>query len=61
MIVVDSSVVAAILRHESDRDLWIDLLDRVPRTFMSVVSYDETSMVMAGRRIDADPDRVSEH
>ena len=58
MIVVDSSVIVAIIRHESDAADWIDVLDRSSRTFMSVVSYVETSMVIAGRRKDADRDRI---
>jgi ribonuclease VapC len=58
VIVVDSSVIVAIMRHEPDAAVWIDVLDRSSRTIMSVVSYVETSMVIAGRRSDADPGRV---
>jgi ribonuclease VapC len=55
MIVADSSVIVAIMRHEDDADLWTDVLDRTARTFMSVVAYVETGMVMTGRRLDVDP------
>ena len=58
MIVVDSSVVVAILRDELEKDEWVDVLDGAARAFMSVVSYVETRMVMSGRRLDADPDLV---
>jgi ribonuclease VapC len=58
VIVVDSSVIVAIIRQESDAADWIDALDRSLRSFMSVVSYVETSMVIAGRRRDADRDRI---
>jgi len=45
------------MRHESNASVWIDVIDQT-QTCMSVVSYVETSMVMAGRRIDADPAKV---
>jgi ribonuclease VapC len=57
-MVVDSSIIVAIIREESDAAVWIDILDRTPQAFLSVVSYVETSMVIAGRRSDADLDRV---
>jgi ribonuclease VapC len=60
MIVADSSVIVAIMRHEDDADLWTDILDRTARTFMSVVAYVETGMVMTGRRLDVDPDQVEQ-
>src|SRR5918996_1546715 len=60
MIVADSSVIVAIMRHEDDATLWTDILDRAPWTIMSVLSYLETSMVMAGRRLNADPERVNQ-
>ncbi|MGA7485322.1 MAG: type II toxin-antitoxin system VapC family toxin [Xanthobacteraceae bacterium] len=58
MIVVDSSIVVAIIRKESDAAVWVDVLDKTPRAFMSVVSYVETSMVVAGRRSGASFDSV---
>jgi ribonuclease VapC len=57
-MVVDSSIIVAIIQEESDAAVWIDILDRTPQAFLSVVSYVETSMVIAGRRIDADLGRV---
>ncbi len=53
MMVADTSVLVAIMRDESDANVWLDLIDRTP-TMMSVVSFVETNMVMAGRRIDFD-------
>lgn len=58
MIVVDSSIVVAIIREESDAAVWLDVLDKTPRAFMSVFSYVETSMVIAGRRRDVSLGRV---
>jgi ribonuclease VapC len=57
-MVVDSSIIVAIIQEESDAAVWIDILDRTPRAFLSVVSYVETSMVIAGRRSDANLGRV---
>lgn len=57
MIVADTSVLVAILRHEPDANVWIDLIDRTP-TQMSVISFVETNMVMAGRRVDFDTSQV---
>ena len=53
MIVVDSSIIVAVVENEPDAAVWVDVLDRAPQAFMSVVSYVETSMVIAGRRSDA--------
>jgi ribonuclease VapC len=58
VIAVDSSIVVAVIRGESDAAVWVDILDKTPRAFMSVVSYVETSMVIAGRRSGASSDRV---
>jgi ribonuclease VapC len=60
VIVVDSSIVVAIIRQETDAAAWIDLLDKTSRAFMSVVSYVETSMVIAGRRSGAGFEKVDE-
>jgi ribonuclease VapC len=59
MIVADSSVIVAIMRRESDADVWIDVIDKT-RTLMSVVSFVETSMVISGRRLDADAAKVED-
>ena len=58
MIVVDTSVAVAIIREEDDAARFIDILDQTP-SIMSVVSYVETQMVIAGRRLVADPQEVS--
>jgi ribonuclease VapC len=59
MIVVDSSVIVAILRRESDAQTWIEILDRTSKALMSVVSFVETNMVICGRRSDPDPHEVT--
>jgi ribonuclease VapC len=58
VIAVDSSIVVAIMRSEPDAALWVDVIDRSPRAFMSVVSYVETNMVIAGRRSDASSSKI---
>ena len=58
MIVVDSSIIVAIIREESDAAIWVDVLDKTPHAFMSVISYVETNMVIAGRWSDARLGRV---
>jgi ribonuclease VapC len=58
VIVVDSSIIVAIIREESDAAVWVDVLDKTPHAFMSVISYVETSMVIAGRWSDARLGRV---
>lgn len=60
MIVVDTSVLVAILREEVDAADWIDVFDRTSKSLMSVVSYVETSMVIHGRARDMDPDKVTD-
>jgi len=59
MIVVDSSVIVAILRREPDALTWIEILDRTSKALMSVVSFVETNMVICGRRSDPDPHEVT--
>jgi ribonuclease VapC len=58
MIVVDTSVVVAIVKREPDASRWTDILDNASKAIMSVVSHVETSMVVAGRRAGADLPRV---
>ena len=58
MIVVDSSIIVAIIREESNAAIWVDVLDKTPHVFMSVISYVETNMVIAGRWSDARLGRV---
>ncbi len=58
MIVVDSSVVVAVMREERESAQLLDILDQTPQSLMSVVSYVETNIVIAGRRADADLRRV---
>jgi len=58
VIVVDSSIIVAIIREESDAAIWVDVLDKTPHVCMSVISYVETNMVIAGRWSDARLGRV---
>ena len=60
MIVVDSSVIVAILREEDDASTWIDILDQTSKALMSVVSFVETSMVIYGRARDTDRGEVAD-
>ncbi len=58
MIVVDTSVLVAILREEDDVADWIEVLDRTSKSQMSVVSYVEANMVIHGRARDAANDVI---
>jgi ribonuclease VapC len=60
MIVVDTSVVVAILREEDDAAIWINVFDQTSKSLMSVVSFVETSMVINGRARDTDPRKVAD-
>jgi ribonuclease VapC len=60
MIVVDTSVLVAILREEPEAAGWIDLVDRTTKSQMSVVSYVEASMVIYGRARDTDPNKITD-
>jgi ribonuclease VapC len=57
MIVVDTSILVAIIREEDEAALFTDILDET-EAVMSVVSYVEAHMVVAGRKLDANPRRV---
>jgi ribonuclease VapC len=57
MIVVDASILIAIIREEDEAALFTDILDETA-SIMSVVSYVEAHMVVAGRKLDANPKRV---
>ncbi len=58
MIVVDTSVVVAIVRHEVEEPIFVEILDQNSATIMSAVSYVEAHMVVAGRRSQADAKRL---
>ena len=51
MIVVDTSIVAAIIKDEPEAAAFIDILDESQMSIMSVVSYVEAHMVMNDRRL----------
>jgi ribonuclease VapC len=57
MIVVDTSALIAIIREEDEASIFTDILDETA-SIMSVVSYVEACMVVAGRKLDANPQRV---
>jgi ribonuclease VapC len=57
MIVVDASILVAIIREEDEAALFTDILDET-ESIMSAVSYVETHMVVAGRKLDPNPKRV---
>jgi ribonuclease VapC len=59
MIVVDTSVVVAILQREPNAPAWIETFNQSPKALMSVVSFVETSMVIFGRRPDPDPGEIA--
>ncbi|MDP2297706.1 MAG: type II toxin-antitoxin system VapC family toxin [Pseudolabrys sp.] len=58
MMVVDSSAVVAIVRDEPDAADLIAMLDSADGAIMSAVSLVETNLVVIGRRLGADPQRI---
>ena len=60
MIVVDTSAVIAIMRGEPEASAFEEILDGADAAIMSVVSHVEAHMVIAGRRPNADFNRVEE-
>jgi ribonuclease VapC len=60
MIVVDTSILVAILREEDDAGDWIDVFDRTSKSQISVVSYVETSVVIHGRARDTSSSDVTD-
>jgi ribonuclease VapC len=51
VIVVDTSIVVAIIKDEPDAAAFVDILDESQMTIMSVVSYVEAHMVTNDRRL----------
>ena len=51
MIVVDTSIVVAIIKDEPEAAAFVDILDESQMTIMSVVSYVEAHMVTNDRRL----------
>jgi ribonuclease VapC len=60
VIVVDTSALIAIVRGEPEASAFEEILDGTDAAIMSVVSYVETHMVIAGRRPNADFNRTEE-
>jgi ribonuclease VapC len=54
VIVVDTSAIVAIVRHEEEEPIFIDILDGNSAAIMSAVSFVEAHMVLVGRRLQAD-------
>jgi ribonuclease VapC len=54
VIIVDTSVVVAIVRHEEEESIFTEILDQSSAAIMSAVSYVETYMVVTGRRSKAE-------
>lgn len=48
MIVVDTSALIAVLRHEEDAEMFLRIIAQARRCLLSAVSHLETSMVLAG-------------
>jgi ribonuclease VapC len=59
VIVVDSSAVVAIMRGEPEAATFTSVLDSATGAIMSAVLLVETTMVMAGRRVGADPQQIA--
>jgi ribonuclease VapC len=57
MIVVDSSIIVAIIREENDSARFVDILNST-EAIMPAVAYVETHMVVAGRNSSADSREV---
>ena len=51
MIVVDTSIVVAIIKDEPEAAAFVDILDESQMTIMSIVSYVEAHMVTNDRRL----------
>jgi len=51
VIVVDTSIVIAIIKDEPEAATFVDILDESQMTIMSVVSYVEAHMVTNNRRL----------
>ena len=58
MIVVDSSILIAITRNEPEGLVFEDILDSAVGALISIVSYVETHVVIAGRKANVDIGRT---
>jgi len=54
MIVVDTSAIVAIVRHEAEEQIFTDVLDASSAATMSAVTFVETHLVLIGRRFQPD-------
>ena len=54
MIVVDTSAIVAIVRHEAEEPIFTDILDGSSAAIMSAVTFVETHLVLIGRRFQPD-------
>ena len=53
IVVVDTSAIVAIVRHEDEESIFTDILNDSADAIMSAVSYVESHMVLTGRRLRA--------
>jgi ribonuclease VapC len=60
VIVVDTSAIIAIVRHEEEESIFTDILDDSSGSIMSAVSYVEANVVLIGRRSQADAKALDE-
>jgi ribonuclease VapC len=58
VIVVDTSIVIAIIKDEPEAATFVDILDDSQMTIMSVVSYVEAHMVTNNRRLRTEATHV---
>jgi ribonuclease VapC len=59
-MVVDSSAITAMIVGEPERELFEDLIMRVPTPVISVAAVVEISIVLRNKRRDADADALDE-
>jgi ribonuclease VapC len=59
-MVVDTSALVALFLLEPGHEIVADLIDEAPAASISVVTRVELTAVLCGRRLSADPARVSE-
>jgi ribonuclease VapC len=58
VIVVDTSAIVAIVRHEDEEAAFINILDDSSVAVMSAVSFVEAHMVLMGRRLRVDLESI---
>jgi ribonuclease VapC len=59
-MVVDTSALMAILLEEAEEAIFVDIIDADPAPKLSTICRLEATMVYVGRRVGANPRRVSD-